>query len=100
MTKFAKEVAAGNIPGLTIDPDHPMLSVEAMDIYSPPGTRVKYLGFNGHDNDKEQGDKFLTAGQIYTIKETVVGGWHTDVYLEEVGGQGFNSVMFGAVEDE
>jgi hypothetical protein len=66
----------------------------SMDIYSKKGTKVKYTGEGGYDHHKKHADKYLKTGETYTVDYTDVGGWHTDVYLEEVPTQAFNSVHF------
>jgi hypothetical protein len=48
----------------------------------------------GYTLDKEQAKKYLTIGQIYNVDYTVVGDWHTDVYLKEFPTISFNSVNF------
>lgn len=66
-----------------------------MDIYSKPGTPVKFVNPTfGYEYHQETARKHLKVGNIYTVKETVVDSWHTDVYLEEVPGVPFNSVLF------
>lgn len=67
---------------------------EKMDIYSKGGTKVVYTGKNGYDHHKEHADKHLKVGEAYTISHTEVGGWHTDVILEEFPNEKFNSVHF------
>lgn len=72
-----------------------------MDIYSAPGTKIKFAHPNsGYTHDQKQCAEYLTLGGIYTVKRTDVHSSHTYVYLEEVPGQHFNSVMFDAVTDE
>lgn len=73
------------------------LAYEAMDIYSKPGTRVRFTGHGGYDHHKEHANKFLTVDQVYTVERTEVGGWHTDIYLEGFPHEGFNSVMFAII---
>lgn len=64
-----------------------------MDIYAAPGTKVLFTGEGGHPTESILAQQKLTIGEVYTIKETVVDDWHTDVFLEEAPGA-FNSVMF------
>lgn len=68
---------------------------ERMDIYSPEGTKVIFnhpeSGYNHHI---ETAKKHLEVGKEYTIDHTDVGDWHTGVYLKEIPGVAFNSVMF------
>ena len=58
------------------------------------GTKVKYTGEGGYAHHKEHANKHLKVGEVYTIDQTDVGEWHTDVYLKEVPNQAFNSVHF------
>jgi len=70
----------------------------SMDIYSPPGSKVVYKGpVGGYPGDKVRAERHLKAGQIYTIKHLDVHSYSTDVYLEEVTEQAFNSVLFDNV---
>ena len=43
--------------------------------------------------------KHLTEGEEYTVERTEVSSCHTDVYLEEIPGVAFNSVMFEGVKE-
>ncbi len=70
----------------------------SMDIYAEEGKRVKYTGKNGYEYDKEHANKHLKVGEIYTVENTYVSGWHTDVWLKEVPNEKFNSVHFEGVE--
>jgi hypothetical protein len=65
-----------------------------MDIYTKKGTKVKYTGTGGYDSHKEHANKYLKVGETYTVLNTNVSGWHTDVFLQEVPNQCFNSVHF------
>jgi hypothetical protein len=67
---------------------------EEMNIYAPEGTKVKYTGQNGSNNDQEYANKHLKIGNTYTIAFTDVDDYHTDVCLKEVPNQVFNSVHF------
>lgn len=67
---------------------------DCMDIYSPEGSKVIFLGKNGMEGDVEKALKYLTPGQEYTISYTEVHNWNTDVYLEEFPEKAFTSVMF------
>jgi len=69
-----------------------------MSIYSPPGTKVKY-----HSSDKKAlfsyANLHLEDGKTYTVSFTVVNGFRTDVYLVEVPGRSFNSVLFEEISE-
>jgi|CXWL01.1.fsa_nt_gi hypothetical protein len=49
---------------------------------------------NGHDCDKRLAEWHLHIGGIYTLEKAEMGAWHTDIYLKEVPGIAFNSVLF------
>ena len=57
------------------------------------GCKVKYINANNCDHDTISANQYLVQGQIYTIDFEVVDRWQTNLYLEEVEGVGFNSVM-------
>ena len=70
-----------------------------MNIYSEPGTKVKFsFPENGRDWDQEKTKKHLDVNGIYTVLRTVVHHSTTDVYLEEVYGIAFNSVNFSEAQ--
>ena len=74
-----------------------------MNIYAIPGTKVKVTeqtAQNGLLGDKEQVQKLLDIGKIYTVAYTEVGQSRTTVYLQELPGEKFNSVNFIEVETE
>lgn len=96
--KFIADVRAGKSEIFSIDPENPAMAYDSMDIYSGPETRVRFTGYGGYEYHKEHARKFLTVDGIYTVERTDVGGWHTDVYLKEFPGEGFNSVMFAEVQ--
>lgn len=70
-----------------------------MDIYAKPGTKVKYLGKNGYDAERERAKEFLEVGAVLTVKEIDVHSWVSYALFEEVPGVWFNTVMFEEVED-
>jgi len=65
-----------------------------MNINTKEGTKIIFLGRNGRDMHLEIAKKILTPRKTYTVKETNVYGWYTDVVLKEFPGRKFNSVMF------
>ncbi|MNP43629.1 hypothetical protein D3C76_1374590 [compost metagenome] len=72
-----------------------------MNIYSQKGDRVRFLNKNGRDCEPERARKIgLVEGEVYTVECTDVGGFHTDVYLQEFPGKPFNSVMFEDYKEE
>lgn len=95
---FIDRVAAGEIPQFTIDLESHMLKYDWMGIHAAPGTSVIYTGFNGYDSDREYAEKFLKVGHRYTVSHIEIGGWSSDVELEEVPGKKFNTVHFALRE--
>lgn len=66
-----------------------------MNIYAKSGTTVVYSdAISGYDYDQETARKHLVFGQEYTVDYTDVRSCHTNVYLQEVPGVSFNSVIF------
>lgn len=66
-----------------------------MNIYAEYNDKVECSTLDGgYDFDQEVARKYLVIGNIYTIEETDVDNWHTDVYLQEFPGIKFNSVFF------
>lgn len=66
-----------------------------MDIYTKKGTMVQFRHPNfGYNSHQEMAKKYLEVMKSYTIESTNVGSMHTDVYLKEFPGIGFNSVHF------
>ena len=65
-----------------------------MDIFSPKGTRVRYTGKGGYETQRKKANEYLDVDAIYLVERTKVGGFHTDVYLQEFPDISFNSVMF------
>ena len=70
-----------------------------MDIYSKDGTKVVFTGRGGYGYQQSEAREHLTVGAIYTVEHTEVHSWSTDVYLYEVPGIRFNSVMFDKVKE-
>lgn len=75
------------------------MSEEYMDIYSRPGTKIKFDAGGGWEDDKEKAKQVLTVGSIYTVSSIDVRSSHSYVHLEEVSG-GFNTVMFKKVKQQ
>jgi hypothetical protein len=78
------------------DPDN-ILQHKAMDMYAKKGHKVsvteKTINW-GYNHDKEQANKFLEVGKIYTVKTTWVYDWDSKVELEEISNERFNTVHF------
>lgn len=64
-----------------------------MDIYSPIGSKVKFVGQHGSNEDLFKAHRILHVGCEYTITNIDVGSWVTYVYLDGYV-ERFNSVMF------
>ena len=73
----------------------------SMNINAPAGTKVKFHRRDKSDFSKNyfrRENESLQDGKVYTVLYTIIGGWHTDVFLSELPGKGFNSVCFEEVE--
>lgn len=69
-----------------------------MNIHAKKGELVVFTHPDaGYDSHQEKARKFLEEGKTYTVERTVVDAWHTDVYLQEVPGEAFNSVHFSDI---
>lgn len=64
-----------------------------MSLESAHGSKVKYLGVNGYDNQRKHADKLLTIGAEYTVERVEIADWCSTVELAEFPGH-FNTVMF------
>ena len=74
-----------------------LMQIEDMDIYAKEGYKVTVTeqGIqNGYSRDVEKAKKYLEVGKVYTVKETEVGAWRTEVVLKELPDIRFNSVHF------
>jgi len=70
-----------------------------MDIETRIGAKIKFsYPENGYGSTRETVDAYLSKGKTYTVERINIGGWSTSVYLEEVPGIGFNSVLFENLE--
>ena len=71
-----------------------------MDIYSKPGTLVRFAFPNhGYPHDQQTAMEHLVVGNVYHIHHTDVFSSYTNVYLVEVPEVSFNSVLFTEVSD-
>lgn len=71
-----------------------------MDIHAEPGTKVKFTGENGYDNDRHVAFSHMDVGDVFTVKDIDIGNWISHVEFEELPGIRFNTVMFEEVEDK
>lgn len=66
-----------------------------MNIYALKGHKVRCENLSaGYDHDRETAKKYLEVGKEYTVEQTKVDSWHTDVWLREFPDVKFNSVFF------
>jgi len=71
-----------------------------MEMDSTKGSKVKFLGEHGLDYDVPDAiEDGLVKGEIYTVEYMIVGGWSSEVKLEEFDDV-YNTVMFENVEDQ
>lgn len=70
------------------------LNAEPMDIYSPVGTRIVFMGRNGWDSELQSAKQSLSIGGTYTVANIIVEDWSSGVELLEAPGRFFNTVMF------
>jgi hypothetical protein len=74
---------------------HKTLKEVKMDIHAKKGTKVIFANPNaGYDHHQKTAKEHLTVGETYTLDRTEVRAYHTDVFLKEIPGIAFNSVMF------
>lgn len=67
----------------------------SMDIYARAGTKVIFAHPQaGYEPEQQLAAKCLQVGKTYIVLKTVIDTYHTDVFLEEVPGISFNSVLF------
>ena len=102
MHEGAKALEASGEFSISNDLRRVMAEYPNLDIYAPPGTRVRavYLDgkpYHGEKYDQETVVKHLKEGGVYTIANMNVGGWSTSVELVEVPGVSFNSVCLSPV---
>lgn len=68
-----------------------------MNIYANRGSSVlvtKETAHNGYDYHKEDVEKYLEIGKLYTVHKTIVHSSSTEVYLMEFPDKKWNSVNF------
>ena len=71
-----------------------------MDLKTKIGSKVKYLDENGYDRDREWAQHMgLKKGEVYTVRFVDIGSWSSSVWLDEIEGASFNTVMFKNVEE-
>lgn len=66
-----------------------------MDIRAEPGSRIKFVyPDNGYSVHQATAKQYLRPDHVYTVELVDVSAYHTDVFLVEVPGVSFNSVLF------
>jgi hypothetical protein len=74
-----------------------------MNIWALEGHRVtvtEETAKYGDEFDQKQVEDNLKVGETYTVEFTIVGGFSTEVKLQELDGILFNSVNFEDVEEQ
>jgi hypothetical protein len=60
-----------------------------------PGSKIVFSNPTfGYESDQKLAKECLRVGETYTIKSIQIHRWNTDVYLDEVPDEVFNSVLF------
>lgn len=70
-----------------------------MNIYAKEWDVVRFLNENGWDGEAEEANRHLEEGALYTVDYVIINSWSSEVYLKEVPGIGFNTVMFEDAEE-
>lgn len=71
-----------------------------MNIYAKQGDKVRCDTFEaGYTTDRDQAEKLLELGKVYTVKYVTVHPYRTEVQLEEIPNCLFNSVFFEDYDD-
>jgi len=78
---------------------------ESMGIDEKEGTRITLIHkdcklINGRESDRQYASEYLEIGDLYTVNYIDVDRWSSGVYLKEVPGRCFNTVMFKVVKDD
>ena len=74
----------------------------AMSIYAQPGDRIIFCNYHADCDpyDLQDADEMLEHEQIYTVESVSVNSNHIGyVYLEEVPGFAFNTVLFEDIDN-
>lgn len=74
----------------------------SMSLTTNPGHKVRLLTrngrvCNGYDYEIEEAERLLDARKKYTVEKMEVHNFSSYVYLKEIPGKGFNTVMFDNV---
>ena len=71
-----------------------------MDIYAKPGTKVKFTGEGGYDNDRHVASSHMKVGDVFTVKDIKISRFMSFVEFEEITDVKFNTVMFEEVQED
>lgn len=73
-----------------------MKKVNSIDIHTSKAGDKVFFGFptSGYDFDQRLAAQNLVLGKEYTISRLDIHAWNTDIYLKEIKGISFNSVLF------
>lgn len=97
--KFLAMVRAGKSKHFRIDPNNPAMAYDSMNIYAKSGTKVRFTGLNGHEFQQRRAKEFLTVDGVYTVDYVDVASFSSEVHLQEIDNEGFNTVMFAEVAE-
>lgn len=76
-----------------------MIDDGRMNIYAKSGDKVIFsFPGSGYEYHQETAKEHLVLNETYTVDYTEVHSWFTEVYLKEVPGVAFNSVLFASDE--
>mgnify|MGYP003651681401 CR=1 FL=1 len=70
------------------------------DIYSKPGTKIRFMAEGGNDYQQQESKKILTVGEIYTLRFADISNFSTAFILEEFPDMQFNSSLFYRIEED
>src|SRR5690606_10525551 len=71
-----------------------------MNIYSKPGTKIRFDHENaGYPGDGERAKKYIKVGEIYTVEKIDIGQSCSRVILKEVPNVEFNTVLFSNTDN-
>lgn len=67
--------------------------------FPKPGDRLRFLGRNGYDHEREAALKVMSPGDVFTVARCEVGGWEHRILFEEFKSRWWNGVMFERVDE-
>lgn len=69
-----------------------------MNIFAGSGDKIRFLAINGRTIERQNAEKCLTIGAVYTVDHVNVHSISSEVYLREMPNRPFNTSMFEDVE--